>query len=89
MNYMDMILGEKRTISLIVTSLDDVPFSIKNALYQLKFGDEVEDEGAAIIDEQSLIVNISPKTVGRYILEFTMQIADEIVIRRFRIYVRK
>lgn len=89
MNYMDMILGEKRTISLLVTSLDETPFSIKNASYQLKFGDEVEDEGAAIIDEQSLIVNISPKMVGRYILEFVMQIADEIVIRRFRIYVRE
>lgn len=89
MNYMDMILGEKRTISLLVTSLDEAPFSIKNASYQLKLGDEVEDEGAAIIDEQSLIVNISPKMVGRYILEFVMQIADEIVIRRFRIYVRE
>lgn len=89
MNYMDMILGEKRTISLLVTSLDETPFSIKNASYQLKLGDEVEDEGAAIIDEQSLIVNISPKMVGRYILEFVMQIADEIVIRRFRIYVRE
>lgn len=86
---MDMILGEKRTISLLVTSLDEAPFSIKNASYQLKLGDEVEDEGAAIIDEQSLIVNISPKMVGRYILEFVMQIADEIVIRRFRIYVRE
>lgn len=86
---MDMILGEKRTISLLVTSLDETPFSIKNASYQLKLGDEVEDEGAAIIDEQSLIVNISPKMVGRYILEFVMQIADEIVIRRFRIYVRE
>lgn len=89
MNYMDMILGEKRTISLLVTSLDEAPFSIKNASYQLKLGDEVEDEGTAIIDEQSLIVNISPKMVGRYILEFVMQIADEIVIRRFRIYVRE
>lgn len=89
MNYMDMILGEKRTISLLVTSLDEAPFSIKNVSYQLKLGDEVEDEGAAIIDEQSLIVNISPKMVGRYILEFVMQIADEIVIRRFRIYVRE
>lgn len=89
MNYMDMILGEKRTISLLVTSLDEAPFSIKNASYQLKLGDEVEDEGAVIIDEQSLIVNISPKMVGRYILEFVMQIADEIVIRRFRIYVRE
>lgn len=86
---MDMILGEKRTISLLVTSLDEAPFSIKNASYQLKLGDEVEDEGAAIIDEQSLIVNISPKMVGRYILEFVIQIADEIVIRRFRIYVRE
>lgn len=86
---MDMILGEKRTISLLVTSLDEAPFSIKNASYRLKLGDEVEDEGAAIIDEQSLIVNISPKMVGRYILEFVMQIADEIVIRRFRIYVRE
>lgn len=86
---MDMILGEKRTISLLVTSLDEAPFSIKNASYQLKLGDEVEDEGTAIIDEQSLIVNISPKMVGRYILEFVMQIADEIVIRRFRIYVRE
>ena len=74
---------------MLVTSLDEAPFSIKNASYQLKFGDEVEDEGAAIIDEQSLIVNISPKMVGRYILEFVMQIADEIVIRRFRIYVRE
>lgn len=89
MNYMDMILGEKRTISLLVTSLNETPFSIKNASYQLKLGDEVEDEGTAIIDEQSLIVNISPKMVGRYILEFVMQIADEIVIRRFRIYVRE
>lgn len=89
MNYMDMILGEKRTISLLVTSLDEALFSIKNASYQLKLGDEVEDEGAAIIDEQSLIVNISPKMAGRYILEFVMQIADEIVIRRFRIYVRE
>lgn len=74
---------------MLVTSLDETPFSIKNASYQLKFGDKVEDEGAAIIDEQSLIVNISPKMVGRYILEFVMQIADEIVIRRFRIYVRE
>lgn len=86
---MDMILGEKRTISLLVTSLDETPFSIKNASYQLKLGDEVKDEGAAIIDEQSLIVNISPKMVGRYILEFVMQIADEIIIRRIRIYVRE
>lgn len=84
-----MILGEKRTISLLVTSLDETPFSIKNASYQLKLGDEVKDEGAAIIDEQSLIVNISPKMVGRYILEFVMQIADEIIIRRIRIYVRE
>ena len=90
MNYTDMILGEKRTISLVVTSLDNDVFVITNASYRLKLGDVVEDEGAALIEEErNLIVNVSPKNIGRYVLEFRMQIADEVVIRRFRIYVRK
>lgn len=74
---MIIINGEKREIRIEITSLEDEPFTIRNATYDLKIGSVTEDSGAATVDGTDVYALIEPGGVGAYKLIFTYEIADE------------
>lgn len=80
--------GEKRAITLEITSCDDDAFTIRNPSYELTFGDTIEATGEPTIEDHNLIVVIQPQKVGKYILEFTMTIGSEIIIRKIQVIVK-
>lgn len=88
MDKIEMILGERRAIEMTVTACDGEPFIIRDPTYVLWKGDVAETTGEPILENESLVVTIEPQTVGKYILEFTVKIAEEVIIKRFPVYVR-
>lgn len=80
--------GERRTISVEVSSCDNEAFVIRNPTYKLKYSETVEDEGVPQLLEHELTVLVEPKNSGRYVLEFRMEIASEIIIRKLTILVK-
>lgn len=89
METINFYLGERRTIEVEVTSCDEAPFVIRNPVYRLKQGDRVETDGVPAVDEHFLKAIVQPSQIGRYELEFEFEIANEILIRRLPIYVRR
>lgn len=88
-DQIELFLGEQRTIAVDFYSCDGSSFNLRNARYRLKFNGTVEIEGELNPVEHTLQVLIKPERIGRYDLEFQVEIANEIVIRRISVYVRK
>ena len=80
--------GEKRTISVRVSSCDDEPFVIRDASYTFYYGEETVSEGIPVVDENVLSMIFEPTKAGRYVLECRMSISGDRVIRRIPIHVR-
>lgn len=89
MEQIELYIGERRTVSIEFFSCGDESFVIRNPKYRLKRNNEVEAEGELFTENHVLQVVIEPKTIGHYVLEFQVEIANEIVIRRISVYVRK
>lgn len=82
--------GETRHIKIKINSCEKSSnFEINTASYRLFFlGEkEPEDKGASVIYEHTIDQVISPKRIGKYILEITYHIADEILIEKIEIQV--
>lgn len=90
LHSLDMILGERRqiTLELIPRNTDD-EIIISSANYLLICGDIVESSGVPTVDGLELTVTVEPKKEGTYILEYHINIAGEIIIRRFYLYVKR
>lgn len=88
MNSVEMYKGERRVVGVEISSCGDDPFVIRNPLYKFKRGEVVEAEGVPYLEDHELTVVLEPRDTGRYILECTVEIANEIVIRRIPVYVR-
>lgn len=91
LHSLDMILGERRqiTLELIPRNTDDDEIIISSANYLLICGDIVESSGVSTVDGLELTVTVEPKKEGTYILEYHINIAGEIIIRRFYLYVKR
>lgn len=89
LHSLDMILGEKRQITLeLIPNSFDGEIIISTANYLLIHDDKIESSGIPEIDGLNLTVTISPEKVGTYTLEFHINIYGEIIIRRFYLYVK-
>lgn len=77
---MQFILGEKREVKIQITSTKNDPFTIRNATFQLmKRGRGVLVEGTCMVDEHEISAVVQPTEDGSQILEFTYEIANEIL----------
>ena len=91
MNYVDFDFGEIRHIKILINSCENGNrFEIEKASYKLFFNGEniPESEGASIVFEHTIDQVISPKKIGKYILQITYYIADEILIEKIEVRVR-
>lgn len=88
MQSVEMYQGERRVIGVEVTSCDPEPFTIRNPVYRLKYGETVEVEGKPSVQDHQMTVIIEPLNTGRYTLECEVEIANEVIIRRLPVYVR-
>lgn len=84
-----MFKGEKRIITVEISSCDSDPFTIRNPTYEFKYGDSVEDKGIPIMQDHELTITVEPKNSGRYTLECRMEIASEVIIRKLPVFVRE
>lgn len=87
-NSVELYKGERRVVVVEITACDTDVFTIRNPKYKLLRGDVVETEGIPSLDEHELTIVLEPIYSGRYVLECTVEIANEIVIRRIPVYVR-
>lgn len=89
LHSLDMILGERRQITLELIPRNNDEIIISSANYLLVYGDIVESSGVPTIDGLELTVTVEPKKEGTYILEYHINIAGEVIIRRFYLYVKR
>lgn len=88
MGSVEMYKGETRLITVEIESCDGEPFTIRTPTYKLKYGDVVEAEGIPVLRDHEMTITLAPLNSGRYTLECTMNIANEVIIRRLPIFVR-
>jgi len=72
------IQGEKKEVRIEVTSTQEDPFTIRNAIYELydaKGG--TESNGDAMVSGGEVYAIIEPQCKGEYRLIYTYEIADE------------
>lgn len=83
-----MYRHEQRELRVTIKSSDKVPFSIREAKYQVWWhdGHEMEYEGTCTINDNKLTAVISAEHTGLYVVKFIMGIAGETVIRK--VYIR-
>lgn len=84
----EMYKGERRVITVEISSCDSEPFAIRNPTYKLTFGDTIEEEGRPLLQEHELTITIQPLNSGRYTLICQMEIASEVIIRKLPVFVR-
>lgn len=89
MESLNMYSGETRVVTVEITSCDEEPFTIRNPSYRLLYSDDVEESGIPVMEEHDLTITLSPKKTGKYILEVTVNIASETIIRKLSVYVRE
>lgn len=77
---MYFILGEKKEVKIKITSINNDPFTIRNPVYKLiNENDEIETNGTCEVNESEVGVLIQPKEIGSYTLDFTYEIANEVL----------
>lgn len=78
---MQIILGEKREITIHISSTKDQPFTIRNAKWNLINRNKglVVESGACTVVDKNVSALIQPQVDGSYILEFSYEIANEIL----------
>lgn len=89
MESLNMYSGETRVVTVEITSCDEEPFTIRNPSYRLIYSDEVEESGTPVMEDHDLTITLSPNRIGKYILEVTVNVASETIIRKLPIYVRE
>ena len=77
-----MFLGEKRKVTAEITTESTEPFVIHNPKYALLYAGKAEAEGDCTLTDNIVSCFIQPAKREKYILEFTVDIADEIIKKR-------
>ena len=88
MGSLEMYFGETRVVTVEIVSCDEEPFTIRNPSYRFLYSDEEETSGVPLMEDHDLTITLSPKKTGKYILEVTVSIASETIIRKLPVYVR-
>lgn len=73
-------IGESRHVRLLIKSINNLPFTIRNAAWELVKSGEIVDQGECIITDHIIDALITPTEKATYKLRFIYQIADEILI---------
>ena len=89
MGSLEMYFGETRVVTVEIVSCDEEPFTIRNPSYRFLYSDVEESSGIPVMEDHDLTITLSPKKVGKYILEVTVNIASETIIRKLSVYVRE
>lgn len=79
--------GEYRNLMVTLSNKDASDFIIQRASYTLSREGEIVDSGDCVVDGKKLIVYLNPKDIGFHVLEYTIYIAHEIIIKRINIQV--
>lgn len=89
MANLSMFVGEQRkvVISVTIKGVDD--FYIENAKYELLLANETVDEGTLLVNEHEMSLMIAPTEAGVYTLVIYFSIANEDIIRKHTISVRR
>lgn len=89
MANLSMFVGEQRkvVISVTIKGVDD--FYIENAKYELLLANETVDEGTLLVNEHEMSLMIAPTEAGVYTLVAYFSIANEDIIRKHTISVRR
>lgn len=79
----NMLLGERRRIYVDISSSEE-EFVIRNPKFKLYEQDSkrLEDEGDCRLEIHTISVAIQPTVKDTYVLEFSMEIAEEIIIKK-------
>jgi hypothetical protein len=89
-NQIEMLLGEIRRITAEITvDRESSGFTISNPKYSLKKGNTEVDSGTVVSVENQITCTIAPKEVGSYNLDFSFDIADEHLIKRVILNVKR
>lgn len=80
-------LGEIRHVQLLIKSVNNEPFTIKSAQWELRKGDQVETQGDCFIKDRIIDALITPQTKAVYKLRITYHIADETLIETIEVAV--
>lgn len=89
MGSLEMYFGETRVVTVEIVSCDEEPFTIRNPSYRLLYSNDEEASGTPIMEDHDLTITLSPNRIGKYILEVTVNVASETIIRKLPIYVRE
>lgn len=89
MGSLEMYFGETRVVTVEIVSCDEEPFTIRNPSYRFLYSDVEEASGTPAMEDHDLTITLSPKKVGKYILEVTVNVANETIIRKLPVYVRE
>ena len=89
MGSLEMYFGETRVVTVEIVSCDEEPFTIRNPSYRFLYSDVEEASGIPVMEDHDLTITLSPKKVGKYILEVTVNVANETIIRKLPVYVRE
>ncbi|MEC1744104.1 hypothetical protein [Schinkia azotoformans] len=74
------ILGEKREVKIKITSTKNEPFTIRNAQFELiKRGKGKLLDGKCKVEDKEISILIQPPEEGSYILQFSYEIANEVL----------
>lgn len=76
MNKVKYILGEDKYVKILIHSPNNDPFEIDSASYELLRYGEVEDSGAALIDEHIIGMKLCPQKRTTYELMITYKVID-------------
>lgn len=85
----EIFLGERRVVTVEISSCDSEPFTIRDPTYKFKLGDFVESEGVPIVQDHELTFILEPQRSGRYEVECRMEIGNEIIKRTLPVFVRE
>lgn len=79
--------GERRHVKLLIHAVDDAPFTIRDARWELAWAGKTETEGECEIDGHMLDMYISPMNKAIYRLKVTYVIADETLVEQIDVEV--
>lgn len=89
MAELSLYVGERRKVTIVVTIKDVDEFFIENAKYKLLLANETVDEGALLVKEHEMSLMVAPAEAGVYTLVAYFSIANEDIIRKHTISVRR
>ncbi|MDD3253836.1 MAG: hypothetical protein PHV18_14910 [Lachnospiraceae bacterium] len=79
--------GEQRHIKILIHSIKNDPFVIRNAKWELVCAGTVESYGDCEIEEHVIDAFIAPQSRSMYRLRIQYEIADEVLVEQMEVVV--